>query len=79
MGGGDVANAYFCTVNVNHLVFQIFISRSDAPQGYALDRSQNSRFVRPLWPLTYMPVGWPPDGIVPYDQLESFADAFITA
>jgi hypothetical protein len=77
MGEGRTTNAYFCTIDVNHLVLQVFIPRSDTPEGWGFDRSKNVAFVRQLWPPGFTKIVWPPPGIVPADKMENFARAFI--
>ena len=75
----DTANLYFCTVDVNHLLFQVFIPRSDTPAGFPSDRPSEAPFVRKLWPSPLTKIVWPPPGFVPHEKLDAFASAFITA
>jgi hypothetical protein len=72
------ANLYFCTIDVNHLLLQVYIPRRDTPAGFPQERPSESRFVRKLWPTSFVPIVWPPEGAVPHDKLDTFASAFLT-
>lgn len=74
----DAANLYLCTVHINQLLFQVFIARPESPDGIHVDRASEGRFVRTLWPTSFVKVVWPPEGAVPDDKLDAFGDAFIT-
>jgi hypothetical protein len=74
----DSANLYFCTVDINHLLFQVYIPRRNTPAGIPHVRSSEARFVRKLWPATFTKIVWPPEGAVPHDKLDTFASVFIT-
>jgi hypothetical protein len=74
----DTANLYFCTIDVNNLLLQVYIPRRDTPEGFPRERPSEAIFVRKLWPTSFLPIVWPPEGAVPHDKLDTFASVFIT-
>lgn len=72
----DPVNVVVMLVIVNQFVAGVYIPLAEAPAGLTLDSAVMRNDVRFIWPLDPVVVSWPPETVIPIDDIRSPAFKF---